>query len=283
MHYGWPDDIDIWSPVFRRSLRAFCRGRGTNRRDRNGCRPFYCPINEISFHAWAVAATAIISTRSRGRGFELKVSCSRSDRGDARNSIVDPRARFVHCEPLIDIVADRARPQDRLRGRRRTPSAIPGVRPDAGRIWPQVGGEEQLLDIVGVNYYYDNQWIYEDGSTIRPYHACYKPLRSLLADVHCRYGRPILVAETGTEGDERAAWFETVATNVFDARRTGIPIEGICLYPIINHVGWDDDRDCPSGLLENRLDNGVRLPVHRPLAEAMTRWRKRFRQIADAR
>ena len=30
----------------------------------------------------------------------------------------------------------------------------------AGRLWPQLGGEAKLLDIVGLNYYHDNQWIF---------------------------------------------------------------------------------------------------------------------------
>ena len=29
----------------------------------------------------------------------------------------------------------------------------------------------------------------------------------------------------------------------------GVPVEGICLYPIADHPGWDDDRMCPNGLL----------------------------------
>ena len=58
---------------------------------------------------------------------------------------------------------------------------------------------------------------------------------------------------------------------VMAARTAGIPVEGICLYPIIDHVGWDNDPDCPSGLLENRFRDGAR-PVHQPLADAIDRF-----------
>ena len=33
------------------------------------------------------------------------------------------------------------------------------------------------------------------------------------------------------------------------ARTRGVPVEGICLYPVANHLGWDDDRLCQNGLL----------------------------------
>src|SRR5690606_16569162 len=97
----------------------------------------------------------------------------------------------------------------------------------------------------------------------------YRPFRSLLAEVYSRYGRPILVSETGTEGDDRRRWFETIAKEALAARDAGIPLEGICLYPIIDHCGWDDDRDCPSGLMANRFHAGTR-PLYQPLASAIS-------------
>ena len=30
----------------------------------------------------------------------------------------------------------------------------------------------------------------------------------------------------------------------------GVPVEGLCLYPILNHPGWDDDRHCYNGLFD---------------------------------
>ena len=142
----------------------------------------------------------------------------------------------------------------------------------AGRMWPQIGGAPELLDIVGVNYYFDNQWIH-GGPPMTPDHPLHKPFRALLAETYARYGRPMIVAETGTEGDGRAAWFEGVAANVMAARAAGVPVEGICLYPIIDHVGWDNGRDCPSGLMENRFRGGAR-PVHQPLADAIARFHR---------
>ena len=35
-------------------------------------------------------------------------------------------------------------------------------------------------------------------------------------------------------------------------------VEGICLYPVANHPGWDDDRLCPNGLLGHDPSGGSR-------------------------
>ena len=75
---------------------------------------------------------------------------------------------------------------------------------DSGRIWPQIGGRPDLLDIVGVNYYHNNQWIH-GGPPIDRHHPLPRPFHRILADTYARYGRPIFVAETGIEGDERPA------------------------------------------------------------------------------
>ena len=88
------------------------------------------------------------------------------------------------------------------------------------------------MDIVGVNYYLHNQWV--DGDLpVAVDHADYCPLSQLLADVYDRYRRPMFLAETGIEGDVRPAWFRVVGHEVAQARQAGVPVEGICLYPVL--------------------------------------------------
>jgi len=69
-------------------------------------------------------------------------------------------------------------------------------------------------------------------------------------EIHGRYGRPVLLAETGIEFDARPAWLRYVAAEVELARAKGVPMEGLCLYPVLNHFGWDSDRPCQNGSLE---------------------------------
>ena len=45
----------------------------------------------------------------------------------------------------------------------------------------------------------------------------------------------------------------------------GVPITGLCWYPILGHVGWDNERYCPNGLLELNSASGER-SVYAPLA-----------------
>jgi len=83
-------------------------------------------------------------------------------------------------------------------------------------------------------------------------------------DVYSRYGRPVLIAETGIEGERRPEWCAYVFDQVDLAMEMGVPLEGVCLYPIVNHPGRDDDRACENGLLSSSVDSGQR-SVYQPL------------------
>ena len=50
-----------------------------------------------------------------------------------------------------------------------------------------------------------------------------------------------------------------------------MPLEGACLYPVLSHPGWDDERYCPNGLLEMGPVGNRRRPVHAPLAAELRR------------
>ena len=184
---------------------------------------------------------------------------------------IEPRARFVHADPIINVICDPSRPGDRAFAEGHRQAQFQAWDMLAGHAWPQLGGSPRHLDIVGVNYYPNNQWIH-GGPPIDLGHPLYRPLRSLLTETYARYGRPVLLAETGTEGERRPAWLEYVADEVLAARGAGAPIEGICLYPVMNHPGWDDDRACPNGLLDC---DAARTP-YRPLAATLARQLGRF-------
>ena len=140
-----------------------------------------------------------------------------------------------------------------------------------GRRHPEFGGTEGMIDVIGLNYSPYNQWRpFEPPVAVDPEDQL--PLRTLLLDAHGHYGRPLFVAETGCEGDDRALWFDMVMREVSAARGAGVPIEGVCLYPILDHPGWDDDRRCPNGLMCG-YSASPRV-VHRPLANAIAAWQR---------
>lgn len=250
LHYGLPDDVDPWAPAFPKRFAYFARDAAITITSELGGGGLYCPINEISFFAWAGGEVGYFSPFGTRRGFELKCQLARASIMAMEAILeVDPKARFVHAEPVIHIIHDALYPQARKAAASERMTQFQAWDMVSGRIWPQLGGRPELLDIIGVNYYPRNQWIHE-GDRIEPNHPSHRPFHAILAETYARYGRPIFVAETGTEDEDRGPWFTAIFSEVAKARQLGIPIEGICLYPILNHPGWDNDRDCRNGLYE---------------------------------
>ncbi|QDG94406.1 glycosyltransferase (plasmid) [Rhizobium sp. NIBRBAC000502774] len=270
LHYGWPDGLDIWSPRFVERFTRYARACAHVVREESDDVPFYCPVNEISFFAWGGGDAGYLNPFGSGRGFELKVQLARAAI-NAMNAIlsVDSRARFVHCDPVINVITDPSRPWEAGMAEGHRQSQFQGFDLIAGRMWPQIGGDERYLDIVGVNYYFNNQWIH-GGPPVDIGHPLYKPLSRILVETYARYGKPMLIAETGTEAGRRASWFEYVCDEAQIAMQCGVPLEGICLYPIVNHPGWDDDRACENGLLSTEF-TALGRAAHGPLAAAIER------------
>ena len=132
--------------------------------------------------------------------------------------------------------------------------------------------------MLGVNYYSDNQWYHGDGRTIERDNPDYRPFKGILTEIWQRYKRPLLIAETGAEGDVRGDWLRYVSEQAGLAMQRGVPVEGICLYPVLDYPGWTDDRHCPVGLLGFPDENGNRR-VHEGLADELRLQQQRFNQL----
>ena len=247
-HYGWPDGLDIWSGAFVARFARFAAAAARIVADETGLPPIVCTVNEISFWAWAGGETGRFAPAALGRGDELKRQLIRAAIA-ATVAVRDavPEARFIHAEPAINVVPGRADPDVVAAAETHRLSQYAALDMMCGRQAPELGGRPDLLDIVGINYYPDNQW-YAGGATIPLGHHAYRPLRQILAEVHARYGRPLMIAETGAEGTAKASWLHYVCGEVRAALGSGVPVEGICLYPILDYPGWDDDRPCAVGL-----------------------------------
>ena len=112
---------------------------------------------------------------------------------------------------------------------------------------------QKLLDIIGVNYYWNNQWVHE-GERTPLGHPLHRPLHEQLLTLWNRYRCPILITETGAEHAAAFGWLGSIAAEVRQAARLGVQVLGICLYPVMDYPGWDDDRHCSVGLLESSQD-----------------------------
>ena len=96
---------------------------------------------------------------------------------------------------------------------------------------PELGGNSGGFDVIGINYYDRNQW-WNYGETIRVGDPAYRAFSHILSEVYGRYSCPLFIAETGTENGYRPDWFAYIAGEVRKARALGVPVHGICLYPI---------------------------------------------------
>ncbi len=274
-HYGMPNGVDLFGAGFVDRFAAYAKAVARVIRDETDTVPFFTPVNEISFFAWGAGDVAYLNPFARGRGGEVKAILVRSAIA-AIEAIRDvcPGARFAVAEPLINILPQ-SRSPDHIRAAADYMDAqFEAVDFLAGKRRPELGGGPQYLDLVGINYYFNNQWV-DHGRTVYMGDPVYRPPRELFAFVHARVDRPLFVAETGTEGVGRAPWLHHVADEVAAARAAGVPVEGICLYPILSHVGWDDTRECPNGMVE-AFGGGRPRTVYQPLADELARQQARF-------
>lgn len=282
-HYGWPDDLNIFRAAFVDRLanlvRAFVRLHASET-DRL---PILAPVNEISFFAWAGGQVSIMNPCKTKRGDELKEQLVRACIAAVEAAWeVDRRIRIVHTDPIIHVTAAADDKRALRRAEAYRMAQFQNWDMIAGLWRPELGGKPEYLDILGANYYPKNQWMVRKASPGQRHPPFipledpqYKPLRELLTEVHTRYRRPLLLAETGTEGEPRPGWLRYVCDEVAAAQGAGVPIEGICLYPIVNHPGWNNNRHCHNGLWDYPDRSGAR-ELYEPLATELKQQQARF-------
>lgn len=246
-HYGVPDGVDFLAPDFPERFADLC---GEVARALDGLHdgpPVFQPINEISFLSWALAHSRLIHPYRDGdpwRAAEAKRSLVRATiLGCDAIRAVDPTARIMHNDPVIHVIPTDPRDDAACReAERLQASQYEAWDMLCGARDPELGGHPRYLDVIGINYYHGNQW--EVPSDERLHWATSDPrrrtLESLVGDVHRRYGRPIMIAETSHVGDGRTRWLDEVAAAALDCRASGMPLEGVCLYPLIDRPDWED-------------------------------------------
>ena len=243
-HYGYPDDIDIFAPAFVDRFARYCTALARFIDDHTDRIPFYTPINEISFLAWAAGDVGYIHPFGIERGTELKRQLIRAAiAGMEAIWQVNPQARIVQVEPVIHVMAPRNRPDLVERAAAQRAGQFEAWDMMIGEIEPGLGGHPKYLDIMGLNYYHSNQWEHPDVRLRweeNPRDDRWVPLHDLLAEVYDRYQRPLFIGETSHVGEGRGLWIREIYDEVRTAIRNGVPLEGITLYPIIDRPDWDD-------------------------------------------
>ena len=266
-HFGWPDYLDIFSVGWVGSFAALAFEFAKLWPSVSGEMPaFVAPVNEISFFSWAAGDIGILNPFAHGRGAEMKQQLVRAALAAVRVLRRElPGVTIISPEPVIHIIGDPAIPGDQESAEAYRRSMFEAWDMLTGRLHPELGGAPDDLDVIGVNYYDRNQW-WNYGKTIRLGDPQYRPFHQILKEVSDRYRLPMFIAETGTEDAARPSWFRYIAEQARQAIAIGVPLHGLCLYPILNHPGWEDDRHCFNGLWDYAAQDGSR-PIYQPLAD----------------
>lgn len=243
-HFGYPDDLVPTHPRFTERFVALCREfAAVYRRYRND-RMLVVPINEISFLSWHsgdVRGTVPFAVHS---GFDIKYHlCKAAIAAINAFKEVDPDCRILTVEPLVAIHPKTECSPDDAELRQANENQFQAMDMIAGRMCPELGGSPGHLDICGFNYYHNCQWE-QHGEPLpwpSPGNGCQRiPLSRLLQEVWERYRRPMLLSETGHFGEHRAQWLKETLDECDIARRLGVDLSAVCIYPLIDRPDWDN-------------------------------------------
>ncbi len=238
-HFGYPDGLMPSHPQFLQRFVGICTAFTRLFRQLSEDQLIITPINEISFMSWLggdVRGTVPFAIHS---GFDVKYFlCRAAIAGIEAIKEIDPQAKVMMVEPLIRVHPAPGAPVcNHIHSINE--SQYQAMDMVTGRLCPELGGHPDLLDIIGFNYYYNNQWEH-----CGPFHGWRKehrktPLTELLIDAYRRYDKPLVLSETGHFKEDRAAWMYQVTEDSMAAIEAGVDMRGICIYPVLDRPDWD--------------------------------------------
>jgi beta-glucosidase/6-phospho-beta-glucosidase/beta-galactosidase len=273
-HYGSPDHLSQASPDFPERFAEFSVAALEVQKSITGKPPIICPLNEISFMAWAVDEGYFPRVGPKQKGWFKRQLCRAGIAACTAIRRERPDCRLVWADPLVHIAPKHSARQEIAAADRRRRGQFEAYDLLMGRVEPELGGREEFVDAIGLNFYPHNQW-YLNGPTIPMGHHEYRALGDMLVEVAERYSKPIFISETGSEGSGRPAWLHYVCDEVRDAQARGADVRGICIYPVTAYPGWDNSRHCDVGLLSPVGSDGAR-HIYEPLRQEMERQRQIF-------
>jgi hypothetical protein len=273
-HYGYPADVDLFADEFPRRFADYCHAAAEFICVHYDGPCYFTPVNEPSFFSWAGGEVGQFAPHQVGRGREMKIALIRAAiQGINAIRAAIPRARMISVDPMCRVVAPVNRPDMEEEARHfNTTSVFESWDMLAGRLFPELGGSRKHLDIVGINYYWTNQW--ELGRERQPLaldDPRLLPLSDLVRHVWERYGGDLLITETTHCEDLRPVWVKYLAEEAQQLLREEVPLRGVCLYPILGMPEWhDQDQWVPMGLWD-LVQTGTKLSreLCEPMLEAL--------------
>jgi hypothetical protein len=277
-HFGFPDDLTPLHPQFTNRFVALCTAFVDFYRSIDAESTLVItPINEVSFLSWLGGDAKGTSPYCTNQGWEVKYNLMKAYiKGIDALKAADPLVRILTTEPLINIVPSNAVSIEEIK----IASALHEAQFQVteilcGRMCPELGGSEDYLDILGYNFYYNNQW------TSAPHEFLdwkkgeenpkFIPLHQLLISTFKKYNRPFVLTETSHPKEDRPLWIKMIERESQKAFAGGLPFWGICWYPIVNRPDWDYLHDWHyAGIWDDVYNKDLSVRVlHIPTAEAL--------------
>lgn len=260
-HFDYPADLNPFTPAFVERFARYAEAAiKVIRRYQNG-ELYIVPINEISFFSWIGADRGWWPPYKTGpeMGFKFKKQLVRASIA-AMDAMwrIDKNIRFIQVDPYMFRLAKEPASPTAKKIMKDFNEKIRFETWDllSGKRIPELGGNPKYLDIIGVNYYFMNQqWLISSPKWKK---VAYRnmaftsksrlPFSVLLQEIYNRYGRPMVITETGSYGDLRPKWWKKILGEIDDSLDIGLPIYGVCAYPTVDRPDWTEHLGPRSGL-----------------------------------
>jgi hypothetical protein len=238
------------------------------------------PINEVSFISWLGGDVRGTVPYCTGQGFEVKYALMKAYiSGIEAMKHEDDNIRFLTTEPLVNMVPPLNPSDEELAAAfEKHEQQFQVLDILSGYMCPELNGKPEYLDILGFNFYYNNQWITGSSEFLKWFNDDrdfrWRPLSHLLSEAYWRYNRPMVLSETSHSGEHRPNWLDYITKECAIAIRSGIPLWGICWYPVIDRPDWDNLHPWHfSGVWDVSLtqDNSTHRILNEATAEALRR------------
>lgn len=276
-HFGYPDDLTPLHPQFTNRFVALCTAFVQFYRSINLYSVLIItPINEVSFISWLGGDVRGTAPYCTNQGWEVKYNLMRAYiKGIDALKAADPSIRILTTEPLINIVPTYFATAEELEHAACLHEAQFQVTDIlSGRMCPELGGSEEHLDILGYNYYFNNQWIAAPHQflewKIGFEHPMYIPMHQLLFNAFLKYNRPFVLTETSHPKEDRPLWMKMIEIESQKLLDANLPFWGICWYPMVNRPDWDFQHDWHfAGIFDDVYNEDFpQRQIHLPTAHA---------------
>ncbi len=246
-HFGFPDDLTPLHPMFARRFAALCRAFVNFYRSVNPSGILIViPINEVSFISWLGGEACGTAPYCKKYGWEVKYMLMKAYiEGAAALKQADRNIKILSSEPLVNMVPPLNPTNEEIsHAAVRHEHQFQATDILCGYMCPELNGSPEYLDIIGLNYYYNNQWIAGTFQFLRwkdtPSDPRWRPLSSLIQEVYDRYKKPLVITETSHPKEDRPLWIDSLTEQLIHVHEKNIPLLGVCIYPIIDRPDWDD-------------------------------------------